>query len=98
MRVADLEVEIPDAWEDRSLYTYVSPPADVSPQRSIKQTDFRTDVVFQKRQLADEETLDSCVKQAVQNTSRNFGKVSIEVESGPTTDTLQSQRLVYTHR
>jgi hypothetical protein len=95
MRIGDLDIDIPTSWEDHSLYSFVAPPADVSPSMSVKQAVFRTNVVMQRRPVADDTPLERCVEAAMAATARDFGQVKIELSDGPTVAGGPSKRLVY---
>lgn len=93
-RVGDLELPIPEDWDDRSLYTFVAPPAKTVPMRATQST-FRKNVVLQKRRLAPDETLESCTDRLVEQTKEGHGTVAIDVADGPKNDALVSKRISY---
>ena len=95
MRIADLEIAVPDDWEDHSLYTYVAPAEDVSPALSKGSSPFRTNVVFQQRPLGDE-TIEDRVQQVLKSTAETFGEVEVKVEDGPSNADMTSRRVSYT--
>ena len=96
MRVGPLDIDLPEDWQDRSLYTYVAPITDVSPSMAVRQTTFQTNVVFQQRRLEAGEGLEQCVERARQNTDGMFGGPKISITDGPTADGIQFKRLTYT--
>lgn len=94
MRLGDLEVPIPDDWEDRSLYTFIAPPEKTVPLRATKST-FRSNVVLQKRRLGHDETLESCTEAIVAQTKAGYGDVEVAVEAGPAAPRVSSNRVSY---
>jgi hypothetical protein len=95
MRVGPLDIDLPETWEDRSLYTYVAPVTDVSPSLAVRQSTFQTNVVFQQRRLEEGETLDDCVERARQNTDEMFGGPKISIADGPMASGIPFKRLTY---
>lgn len=93
-RVGDLELPLPDDWEDRSLYSFVAPPAKTVPMRATHST-FRKNVVLQKRKLPGEATLDTCVEELVELTREGHGDLAVDVRDGPRNDTLTSKCVSY---
>ena len=96
MQLGKIEIDVPGDWEDRSLYTFVAPKEDVSPQMRVKENAFRKNVVIQRRGLGPEETLESCAEFLVSTTRETFGEIKIEVADGPTTLAFESRRVTYT--
>lgn len=96
MQLGKIAIDLPDAWEDRSLYTFVAPVQNAGPQMRAKASGFRKNVVIQRRELTAEETMDSCVEAVVERTKETFGEVKIDVADGPVTEAMQSRRVTYT--
>lgn len=96
MRVGPLEIDLPEDWQDRSLYTYVAPLTEVSPTLAVQQSTFQTNVVFQQRPLEAGELLEHCVERARQNTLEMFGGPKISIEHGPSSAAIPFKRLTYT--
>ncbi len=96
MRIGDLEVDIPSAWEDHSLYSFVAPPEVVSPEKTVKQAPFRKNLVMQRHAVPEDATLDDRVQGVVKATERDFGQaVKVDVEDGPLAAGSKTRRVVY---
>jgi hypothetical protein len=94
MRIGKLEIEVPEEWEDASLYTFVAPTDDLWATPG-KGGSFRTNVVFQSRKVGPNEPLARCVERLMEGTQELFGAVKIEVCDGPQVAGVPSRRLVY---
>lgn len=96
MNIAGLEMNIPDNWEDRSLYTFVAPVVEQRTGMTTQTASFRTNVVVTRRPQEEGRTLDVIGPEIVERTKRDFGDVNVHVEDGPQVIGKPTKRAHYT--
>jgi hypothetical protein len=96
MNIAGLEMNIPDNWEDRSLYTFVAPVEEVRTGMTTQSASFRTNVVITRKPIQEGRTLDAVGSEIEERTKRDFGDVKVQLENGPAVMGQPSKRASYT--
>ena len=90
-----MQIDIPDSWEDRSMYTFIAPRAKAGVGPVAQDDGFRTNVVVTVGPRGKARGLDIATQAAITEVRSNFGEVAIEQAEGPAIDGQQSRRLTY---
>ena len=96
MRFGKIDLEIPEDWEDLSLYTFAAPRSEVSAGRGLVTQGFRTNIVMSWGARGKAETFDREVELAVQRAVQTCGPVKPQITEGPSIAGSETKRISYT--
>jgi hypothetical protein len=95
MELGRIALDVPDDWEDHSLYTFVAPRAAVESSPRMVVEGFRSNVVINWGPRGKAELLEAEVSRAIDRATRDFGPVKPAISDGPKLAGNESRRIMY---
>ncbi len=95
MRFGKIEVEIPEDWEDLSLYTFAAPRAETKAGPRLVTQGFRTNVVMSFGPRGKAAAIDDEIKLAIQRAEQTCGPIKPAIGDGPSIAGKSTKRISY---
>ena len=95
MTLGRLDIDIPESWEDRSMYTFIAPRAKADKGLVPADDGFRTSMCVTPGPAGVARDLADIVADAKEHARMSFGVVQVSEESGPAIAGSDSVRIGY---